>query len=102
MHALHREVMQHNAARHCQIMDDFESVELIGDMLGSTEIGHQMEFSAGGSGNGVVVQVEAEAIWVAIDINCHIREAQPHPEVPGGRGLRSEMLEFAVRYVRRH
>src|SRR5262245_19022146 len=40
--ALCRHRMNHEGARLCQVMDCFESVELIGDMLGASEIGHEV------------------------------------------------------------
>src|ERR1700681_1706875 len=76
-HSLRWEFMDHYAVQRRQVVNDLKSIELIGHMLGGSEIRHQVVFAFVLRRDAVKIQVERNALGTAVDIDGSVLEPEP-------------------------
>src|ERR1700722_10413223 len=88
--------MHHQPADRGEIVDHFERVELIGDVFGRAEIGHELILADMRRRRRIEVEIERDAARTSVEIHRGIIETEPRPEIAGSRRVLGEMLEIAV------
>src|ERR1700737_4115504 len=73
-------------------MDQLKSVELIRDVLGRAEIGGQIISPSHRFRCVIIVEIERDTSWAAIDIDRRIVEAKPGPELSRVRRVHRQRL----------
>jgi hypothetical protein len=74
-------MMDHDTAARCQIVDDLKGVELVGNVLGRAEIGHQLIFAQRVVGNRIAIEIKGYADRAAVYVDRGVVESQPAPKL---------------------